>query len=122
MRLLAGGRRQILALRFPGDLLTPDAREPVVPLTRVCVADALAFMTCLTNGAAEYQALRRVWLAAGRSEVAALRDKVALERMASWKCISAGLTFGSLLRRSSVGPITSLTFPESARDEVLNLL
>lgn len=110
VRLLANGRRQILALRFPGELLTSDAGETLVALTRVLVADGSPFMTCLNNPEPEYQPLRRAWLAAGRCEVAILRDQVVrLGRMSAFERM-AHMLLEAHERLSQVGLATDTTF------------
>lgn len=88
-RVLADGRRQILALRFPGDSLAPNPSEVLIALTRVRVADGAGLMTCLADSSADFQGLRRAWIAASRTDQAILRDQVvrlgrmsAFERMA----------------------------------------
>ena len=88
-RSLADGRRQILALRFPGDPLTPNAGVALMALTRARVADGGRLMACLADASADYQPLRRAWVAADLTDQAILRDQVvrlgrmsAFERMA----------------------------------------
>lgn len=89
VRRLADGRRQILALRFPGDALLPSPGEELVALTRVRAADGAGLMRRLADASADCQPLRRAWVAAGRTDQAILRDQVvrlgrmsALERVA----------------------------------------
>jgi CRP-like cAMP-binding protein len=89
VRTLADGRRQVLALRLPGDLLQGEATEAVRALTAVELVDALPFMRTLGEKSAHYQPLRRAWVAATRVEQGRLRDQVvrlgglsAFERMA----------------------------------------
>jgi len=88
-RLLDEGRRQILSLRLPGDVVLGDAREAVMSLTAVEVVDALPLMRVLGDYAPERQGLRRTWVAAASAEQDMLRDQVvrlgrlsAYERMA----------------------------------------
>lgn len=88
-RLLSDGRRQILALRLPGDALTPNAGDMVVALTRVRVVNGARLVACLGDASPEFQPLRRAWVTAGRIDQAILRDQVvrlgcmsAQERMA----------------------------------------
>lgn len=88
-RMLSDGRRQILALRFPGDVLTAKPGEALIALTRVRVADGAKLMACLADASPEFQPLRRAWLATDRTDQAILRDQVvrlgrmsALERTA----------------------------------------
>lgn len=89
VRVLKDGRRQIVALRLPGDILAPVKGEIVVALTRARVADGASLMARLADASDAYQPLRRAWLAAGRTDQAILRDQVvrlgrmsAFERMA----------------------------------------
>jgi CRP-like cAMP-binding protein len=85
-RMLADGRRQILALRIPGDTLTAKPGESLVALTRVRVADGSRLMACLADASAEFQPLRRAWLAADRTDQAILRDQVVrLGRMSAFE-------------------------------------
>lgn len=88
-RVLADGRRQILALRFPGDALTPTVGEVLIALTRTRVADGARLVACLADPSTVFQPLRRAWVTASRTDQAILRDHVvrlgrmsAFERMA----------------------------------------
>lgn len=89
IRSLADGRRQVIALRLPGDLLQGDTTEAVRALTQVELANALPIIRMLGEKSAHYQPLRRAWVAANRVEQGRLRDHVvrlgglsAFERMA----------------------------------------
>jgi CRP-like cAMP-binding protein len=85
-RVLADGRRQILALRFPGDALTANPGEILVALTRVHVADGAGLMTCLADASPDFQQLRRAWVTASRTDQAILRDQVVrLGRMSAFE-------------------------------------
>jgi CRP-like cAMP-binding protein len=88
VRALANGRRQVIALRLPGDLLQGDA-EAVRAITPVELVNALSVVRTLGEKSARSQPLRRAWLAATRVEQSRLRDHVvrlgglsAFERMA----------------------------------------
>lgn len=88
-RVLADGRRQILALRLPGDTLTPSAGEVLVALTRTRVADGAGLAASLTDASAAFQPLRRAWAMASRTDQAILRDQVVrLGRMSAFERMS----------------------------------
>lgn len=89
VRMLADGRRQLLSLRLPGDVLQGDSDEDVVALTPVDVVDVRAVVRRLGERAASSERLRRAWVAAAKIEQGWLRDNVvrlgrlsAFERMA----------------------------------------
>ena len=89
VRTLADGRRQVVALRLPGDLLLGEVTESVRALTSVELTDARPVIRALGEKSAQHQVLRRAWVAAARVEQARLRDHVvrlgglsAFERMA----------------------------------------
>ena len=88
-RILPDGRRQILALRLPGDVVMAESRESVAALTDVETVDAKPLIRLLTERAPEHPALRRAWIASARAEHAMQRDHVirlgrlsAVERLA----------------------------------------
>lgn len=109
-RVLADGRRQILALRFPGDALTPNPGEMLVALTRVRVADGARLMRCLADASQDFQPLRRAWVAAGRTDQAILRDQVVrLGRMSAFERV-AHMLLEAHERLAQVGLTTDATF------------
>lgn len=75
-RVLSDGRRQILGLRLPGDIVQGDAYETVTALTAVEVVDATPLIGELNAATAHGSGLRRAWLAALRAEQGMLRDHV----------------------------------------------
>lgn len=89
VRVLADGRRQVLALRLPGDILHTDTQETVVALSAVEVIDAQPIVRALGEKSSQDQSVRQAWVAMARLEQALLRDHIvrlgclsALERMA----------------------------------------
>jgi CRP-like cAMP-binding protein len=89
IRTLADGRRQVVALRLPGDMMLGEVTESVRALTPVELVDARPVIRALGEKSAQHQVLRRAWVAAARVEQARLRDHVvrlgglsAFERMA----------------------------------------
>jgi CRP-like cAMP-binding protein len=89
VRRLSDRRRQVLALRLPGDILQGDTREEVVALSSVEVIDALPIVRLLGEKSQDHQPLRQAWIAAARLEQALMRDHLvrlgclsAYERMA----------------------------------------
>lgn len=76
VRVLADGRRQVLSLRLPGDVLQGDAQEAVVALSPVEVVDAHPLIRALGDRSPEHQPLRQAWVAAARLEQALIRDHV----------------------------------------------
>jgi CRP-like cAMP-binding protein len=110
VRILADGRRQILALRFPGDALIPSDGEALVALTRVRTADGLPLMTRLADASEDYQPLRRAWVAASRTDQAILRDQVVrLGRMSAFERM-AHMLLEAHERLAQVGLATDTTF------------
>jgi CRP-like cAMP-binding protein len=78
-RLLGDGRRQIIALRLPGDIFGPGVSAPgcsVVALTPAQTVDASAMMTALGDPSPRFDALRQAWAAARRIEDARMADHV----------------------------------------------
>lgn len=86
VRMLADGRRQIVALRLPGDALPRSEREELVALTRVKVADGAPLMARMADASEASRPLRLGWLAAARIDEAMLRDQVVrLGRMSAFE-------------------------------------
>lgn len=89
VRVLADGRRQVLTLRLPGDILPGDTRETLVALSTVEVVDAQPIMRAVADRSSQYGLVRQAWVAAARLEQALVRDHLvrlgcmsAYERMA----------------------------------------
>jgi CRP-like cAMP-binding protein len=75
VRALAGGRRQILRLRLPGDVLYPGRQEVMVALTRTRVVDAGPFLEILERPESR-GGLRRAWLSLGLADQDQFRDHI----------------------------------------------
>lgn len=87
--VLEDGRRQILKLRLPGDLLIQDEGEVVLALTDVETVDARTVLRLLAQPDPEYQRLRRAWVAAAKADHVMQRNHIvrlgrlsAVERLA----------------------------------------
>jgi hypothetical protein len=110
VRCLGDGRRQILALRFPGDVLLPGDGETLVALTRVRTADGARLLACLSDPSPAYQPLRRGWVAANRMDQAILRDQVVrLGRMSAFERV-AHMMLEIHERLGQVGLVCGTTF------------
>ena len=73
---LNGGRRQIVAVRLPGEVLLASEGEALVAMTRTRLADGASLIGCLASRSENYQLLRRAWVASARLDQAILRDQV----------------------------------------------
>lgn len=83
VRTLDQGRRQIVRLRLPGDLLYACDREAVVALSRVRTVDARTFLAQLDRPETP-GGLRRAWLALAQADQDMLREQlVRLGRMSA---------------------------------------
>lgn len=110
VRCLDDGRRQILALRFPGDVLLPGDGETLVALTRVRTADGARLLARLSDASPAHQPLRRAWVAAGRVDQALLRDQVVrLGRMSAYERV-AHMMLEIHERLGQVGLVSETTF------------
>lgn len=120
VRLLSHGRRQIMMLRLPGDVLTPVGGDTLMSLTAVRVSDASSLLTRFGNWSAEDRPLREAWMASSRTDLAILRDQVVrLGRM------SAAERVGHLLletheRLAQVGLATDNGFPLPLTQETIS--
>lgn len=84
VRRLGDGRRQILALRLPGDGLACQPADNVVALTPVRLAPSDGLRVALADPSPQYHDLRRGWIAAERADQALLRTQlVRLGRMSA---------------------------------------
>lgn len=110
VRCFGDGRRQILALRFPGDVLLPGDGETLVALTHVRTADGARLLARLSDASPAYQPLRRAWVAAGRVDQALLRDQVVrLGRMSAFERV-AHIMLEIHERLGQVGLVSDTTF------------
>ncbi len=110
VRCLVDGRRQILFLRFPGDVLAPCDSETLIALTRVRTSDGARLLARLSDASPAYQPLRRAWVAAGRVDQALLRDQVVrLGRMSAVERV-AHMLLEVHERLGQVGLVTETTF------------
>jgi CRP-like cAMP-binding protein len=119
VRMLADGRRQVISLRLPGDILQADAQEAIVALSPVEIVDAFPTLRALGEKAPSHQPLRQAWLAASRLEQALLRDH--LVRLG---CLSAYERMAHFLmetydRLSRVGLATPTAFHLPVRQDVV---
>jgi CRP-like cAMP-binding protein len=118
-RMLADGRRQILALRFPGDTLTPNPGETLVALTRARVTDVAPLMVCLADASTAFGPLRRAWLRAHLTDQAILRDQVVrLGRMSAFERV-AHMLLEAHERLAQVGLVQDTTFHMPLTQEVV---
>lgn len=86
VRRLTDGRRQILALHLPGDLLDPEPGETAAALTSVDVVDAAPLVRALSEGAGLRSPLGQAWLAVRRMQQAMQRDHIVrLGRMSAYE-------------------------------------
>ena len=109
-KMLAKGRRQILALRLPGDSISATPGEVVIGLTRTRIADGSRLMAALADGSDQFQPLRRAWVASGRTDQALLRDQVVrLGRMSAFERV-AHLLLEIHERLAQVGLTQAMTF------------
>lgn len=120
VRCLNRGRRQILSLRVPGDLLVLGEGETLVALTHVRTSDAAPLLAGLSDACPTSQALRRAWVAAGRIEQALLRNQVVrLGRMSA--CERLGHALLEIHERlGQVGLVTGMTFHLPLTQETLS--
>jgi len=119
VRTLPDGRRQVLSLRLPGDILQADSQETILALSAVEIVDALPTLRALGEKAPHHQPLRQAWLASSRLEQALLRDH--LVRLG---CLSAYERMGHFLmethdRLSRVGLATPTAFHLPVRQDVV---
>jgi CRP-like cAMP-binding protein len=120
VRRLADGRRQILSLRLPGELLVPSGSETFVALTPVRLADGLALMMRLAEASEAHQPLRRAWISASRVDDALLRDQVVrLGRMSAYERVSH-LLLEAHERLAQIGLATETTFHFPLTQEALS--
>jgi CRP-like cAMP-binding protein len=118
-RLLADGRRQVLSLRLPGDILQSDAQEAVTALSAVEVVDILSFVRGLADRGAESQGLRRAWLGLARLEQGMLRDHIVrLGRLSAYERL-AHVLVEIHERLLHVGLATMTSFHLPIRQEVM---
>lgn len=89
VRILADGRRQILGLRLPGEIIPGERHDTVTALTPVELVDATPLIRELSEQGGLRSSLGRAWLAAARAEQAMMSDQIvrlgrlsAYERMA----------------------------------------
>ncbi|PZQ59967.1 MAG: Crp/Fnr family transcriptional regulator [Phenylobacterium zucineum] len=118
-RVLDDGRRQILGLRLPGDVLMEEERGLVVALTPLEVADARPVLRLLGETGPAHLPLRRAWVAAARADQALQRDQIVrLGRLSAAERMAHLLTevHERLLR---VGLASASTFHLPVRQELL---
>lgn len=117
-RLLVDGRRQILSLRLPGEVLQRDGQETLTTLTSAAVVDAIPLIRALGDRA-EMQALRRAWVAAARADQAMMRDQIVrLGRLSAFERM-AHLLVETHERLFHVGLATPSAFQLPVRQEVV---
>jgi CRP-like cAMP-binding protein len=118
VRTLPDGRRQVLSLGLPGDILQPESPEAMVALSPVKVVDALPLVGALGEDAGS-QGLRQAWIASSRFEQGLLRDH--LVRLG---CLSAYERMAHFLmetydRLSRVGLATASAFHLPIKQDVI---
>lgn len=118
VRLLPDGRRQILNLRLPGDIVQNDGQDSLVALTPVDLVDALPVVRELTEGPPQ-SSLRRAWVAALRAEHARLNDQVVrLGRLSAYERL-AHLLLETHERLFHVGLASANAFHLPLRQEMI---
>ncbi len=119
VRSIGDGRRQILRLRLPGDLLYACEYEAVIALSRAHVADARPFLQVLNDPQAP-AGLRRAWLALGQADQDMLRDQlVRLGRMTANERV-AHFLLETHHRLGRLGLTDGVTFHLPTTQEVLS--
>lgn len=110
VRRMPDGRRQILRLALPGDLIAARPVETVVALTDAELAGGAELSAALTDPRPEFTAVRRGWLIAQQVDDALLRDHVMrLGRLSAEERIAQFLV-ETHERLAVVGLATDLTF------------
>lgn len=118
-RILPDGRRQILGLRLPGDIIQGEGHDAVTALTNVELVDAAPLIRELSERGALRSGLGRAWLAALRAEQAMLRDHVVrLGRLSAYERL-AHLLLETHERLFHVGLANANSFHMPLRQEMI---
>jgi CRP-like cAMP-binding protein len=124
VRDLDEGRRQIVQLRLPGEVIEPHELEAVVAVTKARTADARPFLDWLTSDAAS-PAVRLAWLNLREEDAHRLRDHVVrLGRMTARERVAHFLleVHGRLARAGLVaGQTFHLPLTQETLSDVLGL-
>jgi CRP-like cAMP-binding protein len=119
VRILPDGRRQILGLRLPGDIIQGEAHDRVAALTPMELADAQPLVRELSERGDLRSSLGRAWMAAMRAEQAMLRDQIVrLGRLSAYERL-AHLMLEIHERLFHVGLATASSFHMPLRQEMI---